>query len=108
VLADTATPLWLAAPIWALAGSGMGLAMPSVSALTLRLSPGGEQGANSAALQLTDVIGSVLAIAAGATIINLTPPQHFPTAVVVIDTALDVVALTGALASRRAQHAARL
>lgn len=107
VLADTAVSLWVAAPIWALAGSGMGLAMPTVSVLTLRLSPAGEQGANSAALQLTDVIGGVLAIAAGATIVNLIATQHFASAVIVIDALLAAVALLGAMASRRAQHLAR-
>jgi MFS family permease len=108
LLADTSVSLWVAAPIWALAGSGMGLAMPTVSVLTLRLSPAEEQGANSAALQLTDVIGSVLAIAAGATIINLTATTHFAAAVIVIDALLAAIALMGAGASRRAQQVARL
>lgn len=101
-LASPASSLWVAAPIWVLAGTGMGLAMPTLSVLTLTLSPLAEQGANSAALQVTDVIGSVLSIAAGATIIGALSAARFPTAVVLLDTTLAAVALAGAAASRRA------
>jgi MFS family permease len=99
LLADRAVSLWVAAPIWVLAGAGMGLGMPTVAVLTMRLSSADEQGANSAALQLTNVIGSALAIAAGASIINAGP--HFALAVITVDTALAAVALSGAIASRR-------
>jgi MFS family permease len=101
VLASTATSLWLAVPIWMLAGTGMGLAMPTVSVLTLELSPVAEQGANSAALQVTDVVGSVLGIAAGASIIGAISTTRFDTAVVLVDLTLAIVAFAGALASRR-------
>ncbi len=101
-LATTTTSLWLAAPIWVLAGAGMGLAYPTVSVLTLQLSAGAEQGANSAALQVTDVLGSVLAIAAGAGVIDSLSNARFSTAIAVIDVALATVAVGGMLASRRA------
>jgi MFS family permease len=84
-----------------LAGTGMGLAMPTVSVLTLELSPVAEQGANSAALQVTDVVGSVLGIAAGASIIGAISTTRFDTAVVLVDLTLAIVAFAGALASRR-------
>jgi MFS family permease len=101
VLASRAPSLWVAAPIWMLAGAGMGLAMPAVSVLTLGLSPVAEQGVNSAALQVTDVVGSVLGIAAGASIIFAISAASFDTAIVLVDLALAVIALAGALASRR-------
>jgi MFS family permease len=58
-------PVWLAAVGWAVAGLGMGLAMASVGVLLLQLSPPAEQGANSAALQVSDGLGSVLLIGLG-------------------------------------------
>ncbi len=100
-LARGATSLWAAAPIWMFAGTGMGLAMPIVSVLTLGLSPVAEQGANSAALQVTDVVGSVLGIAAGASIIGALSAAGFSTAVVLVDLTLATIALAGAAASRR-------
>jgi MFS family permease len=60
-------PVFVAALAWALGGVGMGLGMASLSVLLLEQSPVAEQGANSAALQLCDALGSLLAIgAAGA------------------------------------------
>lgn len=101
VLASSATSLWVAAPIWLLAGAGMGLAMPTVSVLTLELSPVTEQGANSAALQVTDVVGTVLGIATGASIIAAISTARFDTAIVLVNLTLATVAFAGALASRR-------
>ncbi|HEX4033172.1 MAG TPA: MFS transporter [Solirubrobacteraceae bacterium] len=101
-LAAAHLSLWVAAPIWAVSGAGMGLAMPTVSVLMLTLSPPHEQGVNTAALQVTDVLGSVIAITAGACVIDALPEAHFSTAIIVVDLALAGVALLGALASRRA------
>lgn len=53
---------WPAYLSWFVAGVGMGLAMPSVGVLLLDLSPEAERGANSAALQISDVTGSALCI----------------------------------------------
>jgi predicted MFS family arabinose efflux permease len=53
-------PVWLASVAWAVAALGMGLGMASVSVLTLRLSAPHEKGVNSAALQLSDALGSAL------------------------------------------------
>jgi MFS family permease len=62
-----AIPVIVAAAAWAVGGVGMGLGMASLSVLLLEQSPVAEQGANSAALQLCDALGSILAIgAAGA------------------------------------------
>jgi MFS family permease len=60
-------PVVLAAAAWTFGGVGMGLGMASLSVLLLEQSPVADQGANSAALQLCDALGSILAIgAAGA------------------------------------------
>jgi MFS family permease len=55
-------PVIVAALAWALGGIGMGMGMASLSVLLLEQSPVAEQGANSAALQLCDALGSILAI----------------------------------------------
>ena len=57
-------PAWFAAGFWAVGALGMGLAIPSISLQTMRLSPEADQGMNSAALQIVDsvlvVIGTAL------------------------------------------------
>ncbi len=53
---------WPAYLSWFVAGVGMGLSMPSVGVLLLDLSPEAERGANSAALQISDVTASALCI----------------------------------------------
>lgn len=63
--AATAVPAlggWPAYLTWGVAGVGMGLAMPSVGVLLLDQSPEAERGANSAALQISDVTGSALCV----------------------------------------------
>lgn len=49
---------------WALAGLGIGIAYPMLSALTLQLSPPQAQGRSASALQLADALGTSLALAA--------------------------------------------
>ncbi|MCC4634049.1 MFS transporter [Xanthomonas dyei] len=51
-----AIPVPLAVAGWALTGLGMGLVYPSLSVLTLALSPPAQQGANSSAMQLSEAI----------------------------------------------------
>ena len=70
VVATPVTTLWLAVPAWLIAGTGMGLAMPIISVLTIELSPEADQGANSAALQVSDMTGDILGIAAAGAIIT--------------------------------------
>jgi MFS family permease len=63
--AATAVPVlggWPAYLTWAVAGVGMGLGMPSVGVLLLDQSPEAERGANSAALQISDVTASALCV----------------------------------------------
>jgi len=101
VVAPRATSMWLAVPVWCIAGSGMGFVMPTVSVLLLDLSPEAEQGANSAAIQVSDMIGSVLGIAAGGTVVSALGLDRLSTAIVAVDLGLGAVALVGALVSAR-------
>ncbi|MCX9190137.1 MFS transporter [Carbonactinospora thermoautotrophica] len=53
-------PFVVAAASWVVAGFGMGIALPSVNVLALGASPPEQQGANSAALQVSDAFFSVV------------------------------------------------
>jgi MFS family permease len=73
-IAALSLSLWSAFPPlvgglgWMLAGLGMGLAMSSVNVVLLALSPQADQGFNSAALQVSDALGSILFIGVGGAI----------------------------------------
>jgi sugar phosphate permease len=53
---------WVALPVWIVTAFGMGLGTSSQNVLLLRLSGSGEEGRNSAALQLSDACGGALGI----------------------------------------------
>jgi MFS family permease len=53
-------PVWVAIPTFAITGLGMGLAYSPMSLFVLRDSPTGQQGTASAALSLTDSLGTAL------------------------------------------------
>lgn len=57
-------PVVLSIAGWTLAGLGMGLLYPSLSVLTLSLSPVEQQGRNSSALQLSEAMAVTAALAA--------------------------------------------
>jgi MFS family permease len=57
------TPVWTAAASMLVAGLGMGFVFTNISVLTLELSAPGEQGANSASLQVSDGLTGTLAVA---------------------------------------------
>ncbi|WTW95098.1 MFS transporter [Streptomycetaceae bacterium NBC_01309] len=52
-------------PAWFLGGTGMGMAMSAMSTLTLELSAPEEAGGNSAALQVSDSLGTVTLLSLG-------------------------------------------
>jgi MFS family permease len=112
VLLLAVTPLgslsaWLVPPAWIVAAGGMGLGMSSMSVLTLWLSPEGEEGRSSAALQVGDSLGSLLGIGlAGALFATLHTPA-FPDAGAygIVWLVLGLVGLLGALASLRVRPA---
>jgi len=58
-------PLRPAIAVWSIAGLGMGLAYASISVTVLGAAAPGQEGAASASLQLTDVLGVVLGTGAG-------------------------------------------
>lgn len=62
-------PVWLVAVGWVAAGMGMGMAMASTSVLVMQQSPTADQGANAAALQISDSTLSVLFIGLGGTVL---------------------------------------
>lgn len=53
---------------WTIAGSGMGLAYSALTLIVLRESPPAEQGSASAALQLSDILGTALGTGVGGAI----------------------------------------
>lgn len=100
---------WVAYPIWYVAGLGMGLVMPSVGVLLLEKSPPEKRGANSAAMQMADVITSALTIGAAGVLVaaaerGLLP---LPAAVGVVNVAMALLAATGAVLAVRIRSVAR-
>lgn len=63
VVTFDAVPVAFAYPAWIITGFGMGLLYPTLSVLTLELSKPGEQGVNSAALQVGESVFSVVSVA---------------------------------------------
>ena len=103
VLAEAAPP-FMAAAGWLVAGLGMGLGITSLSVLVLELSPIEEQGANAAALQVSDALGSIVLIgAAGAIFAGLhTPGQDNAGVFLLIFAVMAAVAVAGAAIAPRA------
>jgi MFS family permease len=101
VVAAPATGLWAAVPIWAVAGTGMGITMPTISVLMLNLSPAQSQGANSAALQISDMVGSLIGITGAGALVTSFGFGRLTTSVTIADAILAGVAVLGALAVGR-------
>nr|WP_239521867.1 MFS transporter [Geodermatophilus sabuli] len=95
---------WPAYVSWAVAGLGMGLGMPSVGVLLLDQSPEHRRGADSAALQISDVTASALCVGlAGVLVAAATAGLlSLPGAVVGAIAAFTVIAVVGALVAPRA------
>jgi MFS family permease len=102
VLAN-AMPPFMAAIGWLVAGLGMGLGITSLSVLVLELSPVEEQGANAAALQVSDAFGSIVLIgAAGAIFAGLhTAGEDNSGVFLLIFGVTTLVAVAGAVISPR-------
>jgi MFS family permease len=101
IIDSPAVSIWLSVPIWAVAGAGMGIAMPTISVLMLELSPTVSQGANSAALQVSDMVGSIVGIAVVGTLVTGLGLARIRTAVTIGDLVLAGVALVALLAASR-------
>ncbi|MEV5511109.1 MFS transporter [Streptomyces orinoci] len=63
VLVD-GVPAWVVAVSWVIGGYGMGLTISGGSVLVLELSRPGQEGANSAALQISDALGNIVLVGA--------------------------------------------
>ncbi|SFO37969.1 Predicted arabinose efflux permease, MFS family [Geodermatophilus obscurus] len=110
--AATAVPAlggWPAYLSWAVAGVGMGLGMPSVGVLLLDQSPEAERGANSAALQISDVTASALCVGLAGVLVAGAAEGRGPLwpAVLAAVAGLTVPALLGARVAGRTVAPAR-
>jgi MFS family permease len=61
---------WLTVPAWIVAGAGIGLAFPALSVQVLSLSGRSAQGTNSSAIQISDTLGSSLAVGLAGALVN--------------------------------------
>lgn len=94
---------WVAAIGWSVGGLGMGLAMSSTSVAVLDLSPRHEQGFNSAALQISDALGTTTFVGVGGAVFAAlhTPGQGDGGAFVLIYLLMASVALAGVVVAPR-------
>jgi MFS family permease len=91
-------PGWLAYVAWTTAGAGMGVGVSSVSVLLLGLSPAHELGFNTSAMQLADMIGTVLLVGVGGVLVNALGGTAHPTLpLFVFDLLMCGAALYGAI-----------
>ncbi len=99
---------WISAVAWTIGGAGMGLGMASVSVLVLEQSPRGDQGVNSAALQISDALLSTLLIGAGGVVFAALHrgPGLDKGVFVAINAAMLAVALLGLVVAPRVRPAA--
>lgn len=72
-------PGWLAYPAWLIGGSGMGLGVSSISLLLFKQSPDAERGFNTSAVQLADMIGTILLVGVGGVLVNALGSTTQPT-----------------------------
>ncbi|GLW05048.1 MFS transporter [Microtetraspora sp. NBRC 13810] len=92
---------WIAVPAWVIAGLGMGAGITSVNVTMLSQSPPQEQGANSAALQVSETLGSSLTIGIGGALINIIGHDDLGTGFLVICMSMALIAVFAVLASTR-------
>jgi MFS family permease len=91
-------PSWVVFPVWVFAGTGMGLGMPAVAVLVLGESPAEEQGFNSSAVQLAEVLATVTLVGLGGVLVNaLGSTSHPGGPLLLFDLVLAGVAALGAL-----------
>jgi MFS family permease len=96
-------PPWMAVPMWGLAGLGMGISYGPLSVTVLGLAEPGREGAATASLQLTDVLGVALGTGLAGVFVALGDGRGWDVAsslTLAFSTTL-VVALAGVLAAGR-------
>ncbi|MGP4093886.1 MFS transporter [Nonomuraea sp. KM90] len=94
---------WIAVPAWIVAGFGMGFGITTVSVLAMRQSPVNEQGANSAALSVSDQLGSALSVGIGGAVVNVIghSPSEIANGFLVISGLMAAIALAATLLAGR-------
>jgi MFS family permease len=99
-------PTWLAVPLWGFTGFGIGLAYSAPSLIVLREAGPTDVGADTAALQLSDVLGSSLGTGIGGALIALGSPTGKTGVEGLVATFVlaAVVALVGLALTRRLGH----
>ncbi|MFE2751970.1 MFS transporter [Actinosynnema sp. NPDC059335] len=102
LIAPSWGPAWATPVLWAVAGAGMGMAMSSLSVLTLGASTEVDRGFNSSALQISDMLGSALLVGLGGVLVTTFASAAAPTAAVVpFDLLMAGVAVLGAVLAGR-------
>lgn len=94
---------WWAAPAWVVGGAGMGLALSGLSVLILNQSPVEEQGVNTSALQLSDTLGSSLAIGLAGALATAFGADRLELGLRTGAALLVVIAVVGVVAARRVE-----
>ncbi|HUQ60421.1 MFS transporter [Lentzea sp.] len=94
LIAPSWGPAWLTPVLWAVAGAGMGMATSSVGVLMMAASPEADRGFNSAALQISDMVGSATMIGLGGVLVVATAPTA---GVVVLNLSMAALAVVGAI-----------
>ncbi|QFZ22877.1 MFS transporter [Saccharothrix syringae] len=99
-------PAWATPLLWAVGGAGMGVAMSSLSVLTLAASSDVDRGFNSSALQISDMLGSALLVGLGGVLVTAVASATAPTAAVVpFDLLMAGLAVLGAVLAGRLRPA---
>ena len=100
-----AMPVALAMAGWLVAGLGMGLAFPTLSVLTLELSPPELQGIHSSALQLSGSLATAAVLALGGSLFTVLVGHAPMLAYLAGFAATAALAIAGVLLARRVQPA---
>ncbi|WP_177154439.1 MFS transporter [Actinosynnema pretiosum] len=95
LIAPSWGPAWLTAVLWGIGGLGVGMAMSSLSVLTLAASTDADRGFNSSALQVSDMLGSALLVGLGGVVLAAAP--NLTAAVIPLDLLMAALAVLGAV-----------
>jgi MFS family permease len=108
VVAFPAVPGWVMYGTWALAGIGAGLGISSVGVLLLNYTTDADRGADSAALQVADVVTVSLTTGLAGVLVAAAAagPLGYTSAFVFLDLSMAALALLGVAVARRARPAA--
>ncbi|WP_151527008.1 MFS transporter [Serinicoccus kebangsaanensis] len=99
-------PGWVVIGLYGVATLGVGIAYPTTSLLTMRLSPEPEIGRNSSALQVGEALTSALALAVTGVVFGIfyaTAPHTAFVGTLVVAVAVGLLAVVSALRARPAQ-----